>query len=71
MTAEHRTRFVHEGQYAVAVEVEHIETGDGWSPYLSFKDARRLGEAREALRRGDLRKASHFGKVYQLIPVAG
>jgi hypothetical protein len=35
------TKLVREGQYA-AVEVELIETGDDWSPYLSLDDGRKL-----------------------------
>lgn len=69
MTARCRTKFVHEGQYAAAVEVEWIESDTGWSPYLSLEDAQKLDEVREALRRGDLKRAGQLGKVYQLTPL--
>lgn len=64
-----RTKFVHEGQYAAAVEVNLIETEAGWSPYLTCEDSQKLDEVREAMRRGDLKRASELGRVYQLIPV--
>jgi len=67
----HRTKFVHEGQYVAAVEVDWIEAETGWPPYLSLEDAQKLDEAREALRKGDFKKASQLGKVYQLTPLAG
>jgi len=70
MTAKHRTKFVHEGQYAAAVEIQMIESDTGWSPYLSLEDAQKLDEVREALRRGDLKKAGQLARVYQLTPVA-
>lgn len=70
MTTRHRTKFVHEGQYAAAVEIQMIESDTGWSPYLSLNDAQKLDEVREALRRGDLKRAGQLGRVYQLTPVA-
>ena len=70
MTARRRTKLVHEGQYAAAIEVEWIESDTGWSPCLSLDDAQKLDEVREALRRGDLKRAGQLGRVYQLTPVA-
>ena len=70
MSTRRRTKFVHEGQYAAAVEVECIESEAGWSPYLSLDDAQKLDEVREALQRGDLKRASELGRIYQLTPVA-
>ena len=69
MTTRHRTKFVHEGQYAAAVEIEWIESDTGWSPYLSLEDAQKLDELREALRSGDLKRAGQLGRVYQLTPL--
>ena len=70
MNKRHHTKLIHEGQYAAAVEIEWIESDTGWSPYLSVEDAQKLDEVREALRAGDLKKASHLARVYQLTPVA-
>lgn len=56
--ARQSKKLVHEGDYVAEVEVELIETDEGWSPYLSLQDAERLDEVREALRKGDLRAAS-------------
>jgi hypothetical protein len=36
------------------VDVGLIVTNEGWSPYLSLKDAYKLDDVREALRRGDI-----------------
>lgn len=71
MSAERRTKFVDEGKYAVAVEVQRIEPDTAWSPYLSLEDAQKLDEVREALRRGDLKRAGQLGRVYQLTPLSG
>ena len=51
------------------IPVELIETEDGWSPYLSVEDAKKLDEVREALRRDDLKDAAKFGRVFRLRPV--
>jgi len=70
MTKRPYTKFIHEGQYAAAVEIEWVESDTGWSPYVSLEDAQKLDEVREALRTGDLRKAGHLARVYQLTPLA-
>jgi hypothetical protein len=70
MTTRRGTKLVHEGQYAAAVEIEWIQSDTGWSPYLSLDDAQKLDEVREALRRGDLKRAAQLGRVYQLTPLA-
>ena len=70
MKKRSHTKLIHEGQYAAEVDVELIETEDGWSPYLSLEDARKLDDVRQALRLGDLKRASHIARVYQLMPVS-
>jgi len=69
MTGRRGTKLIHEGQYAAAVEVEWLESDTGWSPYLSVQDAQKLDEVREALQRGDLRKAGQLARLYQLTPL--
>jgi hypothetical protein len=70
MTKRSRTKLVREGGYVAEVEVDLVEDGSGWSPYLCLEDAERLDEVREALRRGDLARASSLARVYELRPVA-
>ena len=70
MRKRRRTKLVHEGQYVAEVDVDLLEAGDEWSPYLSLEDAYMLDDVREALRRGDLKAAAQHGKVYALTPVA-
>lgn len=36
------TKLIHEGQYAAEIDVELIDTDNGWSPYLSLEDAQKL-----------------------------
>ena len=71
MTRRHRTKFIHEGQYAAEVDVELIESQEGWTPYLSLEDTQKLDEVRAALRRGDLQRASQIARIFKLTPVAG
>ena len=70
MNIRHHRKLVHEGQYVAEVEVSLIETEEGWSPYLSLEDAYKLDDLRDALRRGDIRRASQLSRVYTLTPVA-
>ncbi len=69
MTKRRQAKFVHEGEYAAEVEVDLLDTGEGWAPYLSLEDSQKLDEVREALRRGDLRTAGKFARVFRLTPV--
>jgi hypothetical protein len=70
MTKRHYPKFIHEGQYAAAVETEGAESDTGWSPYSSVEDTQKLDEVREALKTGDLKKAGHLARVYHLTPLA-
>jgi hypothetical protein len=65
-----RTKLVHEGKYVAEVDVELLDTGDEWSPYLSLDDAYKLDDIRDALRRGDVKSAAQHGRVFTLTPVA-
>ena len=70
MTTKRHTKFVREGRYAAEVDVDLIEEGNGWSPYLSVDDARKLDEVRDVLRRGDIETASRHARVFNLTPVS-
>lgn len=70
MTRHHRTKPIHEGQYAAEVDVELIDAEEGWAPYLSLGDAQKLDEIRLALRGKDLKRASQLARVFQLTPVS-
>jgi len=62
--------FVHEGKYAAEVQVELIEEEGGWSPYLSFEDAKKVEAVRLALKEGDVARAAKLARVYELLPVS-
>lgn len=70
MTTHRQTKLVREGQYVAEVEVELIEDGEGWSPYLSLEDVERLDTVRKALRVGDIETAGRSARVFRLMPVA-
>ncbi|MCP4269291.1 MAG: hypothetical protein GY777_27600 [Candidatus Brocadiaceae bacterium] len=69
MRKRHHIKLVHEGSYVAEVDIELIETGEGWSPYMSLEDAEKLDDVRVALRREDIDTASKLSKVYRLSPV--
>src|SRR2546427_7416509 len=69
MNARRHTKFVREGSYAAEVDVELIEEENGWSPYLSLDDARKLDDVREALRRGGPKAASPPARGFCLTPL--
>lgn len=63
-------RLVREGELVAEVDVELIEAEGGWTPYLSVEDACKLDDVRDALRAGDIRRASQRAvRVYRLTPV--
>ena len=63
-------RFVHEGAFAAEVNVELVESDGGWTPYLSVDDAYKLDDVRDALRAGDIERASRLARhIYRLTPV--
>ena len=70
MERRHYTKLVHEGKYVAEVDVELTDTDEGWSPYLSLENAYKLNDVRESLRRGDIKSAARFARVYTLTPVA-
>jgi hypothetical protein len=70
MKTKSQTRLVHVGEYVAEVDVELLETDNGWSPYLSLDDAYKLDDVREALRRGDVKTAALRSRVYSLTPVS-
>jgi hypothetical protein len=70
MKKRKHTKLVHEGKYVAEVDIELIDTPEGWSPYLTLEDAYKLDDVREALRKGDLDAASRLARLYTLTPVA-
>ena len=71
MTRRRQTKLVHEGQYVAEVEIELTDAEQGWSPVLSLADAQELDDVREALRRGDLKRAGQLARIFKLTPVSG
>ena len=70
MSKRPRTKLVQEGQYVAEVDIELIDSNDGWSPYLSLDDSYKLDDVRMALKKGDLKTASRLAHVFNLVPVA-
>ena len=70
MSTRKQSKLVHEGEYAAEVEVELIDSDEGWGPYLTLEDVRKLDEVREALREGNIAAASKLARVFRLTPVA-
>jgi hypothetical protein len=69
MRKRNRKKMVYEGQFVAEVDVNLVETDEGWSPYLSLEDAYKLDDVRDALRRGDLEAAMRFARVFKLMPI--
>ena len=70
MKKRHHTKLVYEGGYVAEVDVKLIEADEGWSPYLSVEDAYKLDDIRDALRRGDLNKATKLARVFKLTSIS-
>lgn len=70
LVAQPHRKLIHEGDYVAEVEVQLIEEEDGWSPYLTLEDTKKLDQVRKALRRGDVEAASQLARVFHLTPVS-
>jgi hypothetical protein len=70
MNKRKKTKYIHEGGFVAEVEVELIVTDDEWAPYLSLADAYKLDDVRDALRLGDLKRASNIARIFTMQPVA-
>jgi hypothetical protein len=68
MTKRQHTKILREGNYLAEVDIEIVETGEGWSPYLSLDNAKKLDEVRETLRNGDIKSASEKARIFILKP---
>jgi hypothetical protein len=68
MKKRRQTKLLHEGKYVAEVDIELIDSDDGWSPYLTLDDALKLDDVREALKKGDIKTAEKLARVFQLIP---
>lgn len=70
MSAKSSKRLVREGNFVAEVDVTLVEADGGWTPYLSVEDAYKLDDVRDALRAGDVKRASRLAsRVYRLTPV--
>ena len=70
MRKKRYSKLVQESGYIAEVELDLIESDEGWSPYLSLDDAYKLDDVREALRQGDFRRAARHARLYKLTPIA-
>ena len=62
-------KLIRQGDYIAEVDVNLTDDPEGWGPYLSLEDARRLDEVRSALCDGNLARAAELANVYRLAPV--
>jgi hypothetical protein len=70
MSARSIKRLVREGEFVAEVDVNLVEAEGGWTPYLSLADAYKLDDVRDALRAGDIKRASQLAnRVYRLTPI--
>jgi hypothetical protein len=68
--ARKTVELVRVGKYAAEVPVELIEDEGGWSPYLSFDDAKKVETVRLALESGDLARAAKLARIFELLPIS-
>ncbi len=70
MNARSTKKLVREGEFVAEVNVNLLEAEGGWAPYLSVDDACKLDDVRDALRAGDVKRASRLAdRVYRLTPI--
>ncbi|MEP7305697.1 MAG: hypothetical protein ABJA98_09280 [Acidobacteriota bacterium] len=63
-------KLVREGDFVAEVDINLLDADAGWAPYVSIDDAYKLDDVRDALRLGDVKRASLLAnRVYRLTPV--
>jgi hypothetical protein len=60
----------HRRRYVPEVDIELLDSQEGWSPYLPLEDVLKLDDIRAVLRRGALETAANLSRVYTLTSVA-
>ncbi len=68
-TRKHK-KFIVEGNYVAEVEINIIDSDEGWSPYISLDDALKMDNIRKSLKQNDIKTAKKSAKVFILSPVA-
>jgi len=70
MSVKSTKKLVREGDFVAEVGVNLVKSEGGWTPYLSLEDTYKLDTVRDALRTGDVKRASRLAiRVYRLTPV--
>jgi hypothetical protein len=69
MNKKQHTKYIHEGSYVAEVDIDLIENEENWAPYISIEDSFKLDDIRNALKKGDIKKASQLGRIFKLTPV--
>ncbi len=68
-TAKSGTTIVREGEFVAEVTVTLVESEGPWTQSLSVEDASRLDDVRNALRAGDVKRASRLARrIYRVLP---
>jgi len=62
MSTKSTERLVREADLVAEVEVNLVAAEGGWAPYLSLDDAYKLDDVRDALRTGDVKRASQLAR---------
>jgi len=70
MNKRKHKKFIIEGKYVAEVEINIIDSDEGWSPYISLDDALKLDKIRESLKKNDIEAAKKSAKVFTLSPIA-
>ena len=70
MSKDTQVKLLREGDYIAEVQLELIDDPDGWGPYLTVDEAKKLDRVREALRTGNTSAAGKLAKVFRLVPIS-
>ena len=68
MRKRQHKKLIHEGNYVAEVEVDLIDTDEGWSPVISLDEAQKLDDVREALREVKSNKPIDYVSAAAILP---
>ena len=69
VTKRRTVKLIHQGKYAAEVEIELLDSPEGWSPYLGLEEAKKLDRIRRLLADEAIDEAKKLAKIYLLQPI--
>jgi hypothetical protein len=62
-------KLIRDGDLVAEIEIEISDSEDPWGPTMSYNDAQKIDQVRDAMKRHDYGTVRSIGRLYRLMPV--